>query len=41
MKTFDKMVVKIDPLKNAEDKLIPQMVKILNVLFMVKGPETI
>lgn len=35
MKTFDKMAVKIDPLSNTEDKLIAQVVKILNVLFLL------
>jgi hypothetical protein len=38
MNVFEKMVIKIDPLKNTEDKLITQVVKILNILFMVKGP---
>ena len=35
------MVIKVDALKNVEDKLTPQIVKILNVLFSVKGPEII
>jgi hypothetical protein len=41
MKTFDKMATKIDPLANTEDKLIPQVVKILNVMFLINGPEVI
>lgn len=35
------MATKIDPLANTEDKLIPQVVKILNVMFLINGPEVI
>jgi hypothetical protein len=35
------MATKIDPLVSQEDKYIAQVVKILNVLFLVKEPETI
>ena len=41
MKTFDKMAVKIDPLSSKEDKIVPQIIKILNILFLVNGSETI
>lgn len=41
MKTFDKMATKIDPLTNTEDKFISQVVKILNVMFLINGPELI
>ena len=41
MKVFDKMSVKIDPLTNKEDKLFAQVLKILNVLFLLEGPEQI
>lgn len=35
------MATKIDPLVNTEDKLISQVVKILNVMFLINGPEVI
>ena len=41
MKTFDKMAIKIDPFTNKEDKIIPQAIKILNVLFLIPQPEVI
>jgi|JI10StandDraft_1071094.scaffolds.fasta_scaffold962277_2 hypothetical protein len=41
MKTFNKMSQKIDPLTKTEDKNISQVVKILNVLFLLDGPEII
>lgn len=41
MKTFNKMSLKIDPLAKTEDKNISQVVKILNVLFLLDGPEII
>ena len=41
MKTFDRMSTKIDPLTKTEDKLFAQVIKILNVLFLIDGTETI
>jgi hypothetical protein len=41
MKTFDKMAIKIDPFANPEDKLMGQVIKILNILFALPGPENI
>jgi len=41
MKVFEKMTLNIDPLVKQEDKYIAQVVKILNVLFLIKEPELI
>lgn len=41
MKVFDKMSTKIDPLTNKEDKFFAQVIKILNVLFLIDGPEAV
>lgn len=40
MKTFNNMA-KIDPLVNTEDKNISQVIKILNNLFLLNGPDII
>lgn len=41
MKVFDRMVGKFDPIANSQEKNVMQIVKILNVLFMCPGPQTI
>ena len=41
MKTFDKMALKVDALSDKGDKMMQQVIKILNILFNLPAPEVI